>query len=64
MNAREAMPQGGHIKIAAGNIAITDEIASLPEGNYVKISIADQGRWMDSILIIIIDRINRIIGKF
>jgi signal transduction histidine kinase len=44
MNAREAMPQGGHIKIAAGNIAITDEIASLPEVNYAKISIADQGR--------------------
>jgi len=44
MNAREAMHQGGHVKIAAINMAVTDEIASLPEGNYVKVSISDQGR--------------------
>ena len=43
MNAREAMQQGGHIKIVATNMALTDEIASLSEGNYVKVSISDQG---------------------
>jgi PAS domain S-box-containing protein len=43
MNAREAMPQGGHIKIAATNAAVTDEIVPLSEGNFVKISVTDQG---------------------
>ena len=31
-----------------GNIAVTDEIASLPAGNYVKISITDQGKGIPS----------------
>jgi signal transduction histidine kinase len=44
MNAREAMPDGGHLKIVAANAAATDNIVSLAAGNYVKISIADQGR--------------------
>lgn len=43
MNAREAMPQGGHLNIVAVNAAATDEIASLATGNYVKVSITDQG---------------------
>ena len=43
MNAREAMPQGGHLDIAAANTAAPDEIASLATGNYVKVSITDQG---------------------
>jgi len=43
MNAREAMPHGGHLKIAATNITVTESTASLPRGTYVKISIADQG---------------------
>jgi signal transduction histidine kinase len=37
------MPQGGHLDIAAANTAATDEIASLATGNYVKVSITDQG---------------------
>jgi PAS domain S-box-containing protein len=44
MNAREAMPDGGRLKIVAANAAATDNIVSLAAGNYVKISIADQGR--------------------
>jgi len=44
MNAREAMPQGGNIKIAATNIAAPAAIDSLEQGDYVKISITDQGR--------------------
>jgi nitrogen-specific signal transduction histidine kinase/CheY-like chemotaxis protein len=43
MNAREAMPEGGHIDIVASNTAATDKIASLATGNYVKVSITDQG---------------------
>ncbi len=43
MNAREAMPQSGHLDITAANTAATDEIASLASGNYVKVSITDQG---------------------
>ncbi|UCD79695.1 MAG: response regulator [Desulfobacterales bacterium] len=44
MNAREAMPQGGHIVAAADNVNLTYEIPTLPAGNYVRISITDQGR--------------------
>jgi CheY-like chemotaxis protein len=43
MNAKEAMPQGGQLKVAAVNMAATAEIDSLAAGNYVKISISDQG---------------------
>jgi len=47
MNAREAMPGGGIIKVAAENVNITDKSHSLESrlenGNYVKISITDQG---------------------
>jgi len=43
MNAREAMQAGGIIKVNAVNAALIDEIPTLKERNYVKISIADQG---------------------
>lgn len=51
MNAREAMPGGGIIKVAAENVNITDKSpglkigleSRLENGNYVKISIKDQG---------------------
>lgn len=43
MNAREAMPQGGHIEIVATNITAPAGIDSLEKGDYVKISITDQG---------------------
>lgn len=45
MNAREAMPGGGGVRISAENIPEGDSLtAALPPGNYVRISIADQGR--------------------
>ncbi|CAB1068222.1 Sensory box histidine kinase/response regulator [Olavius algarvensis Delta 1 endosymbiont] len=43
MNAREAMPQGGHIDVAVTNITAPAGIDSLENGDYVKISITDQG---------------------
>ena len=43
MNAREAMPGGGIIKVVAENVNIADKSRVLEKGNYVKISIIDQG---------------------
>ena len=44
MNAKEAMPDGGKITIRAANITLTtDDAIPLPEGDYVMISIEDQG---------------------
>ncbi|NNL41182.1 MAG: response regulator [Desulfobacterales bacterium] len=47
MNAREAMPEGGIITVAAQNVNITDKTPALGTrlkiGHYVKISITDQG---------------------
>ncbi|MBT8358958.1 MAG: response regulator [Deltaproteobacteria bacterium] len=47
MNAREAMPEGGIITVAAQNVNITDKTPALGTrlkiGPYVKISITDQG---------------------
>ncbi len=43
INAREAMPDGGLIRIAARNIAIGEGASSLDPGDYVMITIKDQG---------------------
>jgi PAS domain S-box-containing protein len=44
INADEAMPQGGMITISAENVSLgAQEVISLEAGDYVKISIADQG---------------------
>ena len=44
-NSTEAMPEGGNITIAAENKEVSaDELPPLPEGRYVKISVADNGR--------------------
>ena len=44
INANQAMPSGGIIRIRAENIAITGKSPlPLAEGEYIKISIADQG---------------------
>ena len=43
MNAREAMPSGGIIKVIAENVYIADKTRVLEKANYVKISIIDQG---------------------
>ena len=44
LNAREAMPEGGVLRVSAENVVLkSSEHASLPAGHYVRISLADQG---------------------
>ncbi len=44
VNAQEAMPDGGTIRISAENVSLkADEVPSLKEGPYVRICIKDQG---------------------
>ena len=44
INATQAMPQGGQIDVAATNVVVTDSsVVPLLAGNYVEITIADQG---------------------
>lgn len=44
INAREAMPDGGTIKVAAKNeVVVSHGPTTLPDGNYVRISITDHG---------------------
>jgi len=42
INARQAMPAGGRIKVEASNVTISDDLI-LPAGRYVLVSIADRG---------------------
>ena len=44
LNAREAMPQGGTVFVRAENVILNShQSLSLPPGDYVRVSIADQG---------------------
>jgi CheY-like chemotaxis protein len=44
LNAREAMPQGGTVRVRARNVVIEENANStLPAGRYVKVSITDRG---------------------
>ncbi len=44
VNAQDAMPEGGEIKICCENVSVhAGDDLPLPEGEYVKISIRDQG---------------------
>ncbi len=44
INAQQAMPAGGRVHIAAGNVTLrTREHGALPPGEYVRISITDKG---------------------
>jgi len=45
INADQAMPDGGEIEIVADNVRVEDEgaVGTLPVGDYVKVSIHDQG---------------------
>ena len=48
VNARDAMPEGGTLRITAENEVISRAHASeLPVGRYVRISVADTGQGMD-----------------
>ena len=44
MNAREAMPQGGPLKVTAENVKSSEDLPGLRDGKYIKISIVDQGK--------------------
>jgi len=50
MNARDAMPKGGHLNVGTRNVAEGDPALpdELPAGDYVVLSVADDGRGMDS----------------
>jgi signal transduction histidine kinase len=44
LNAREATPAGGHVRVSAENVVLeAASPAELPPGHYVRISIADDG---------------------
>jgi len=44
LNGREAMPEGGILSIRVENVVLESQASpSLPPGNYVRVSIADQG---------------------
>lgn len=44
LNAREAMPHGGTVRIRARNVHLDEHApAALPPGNYIKVSVADRG---------------------
>src|SRR3954467_10588007 len=44
INAREAMPHGGTVRISARNVILEDNATTiLPAGRYVKVTIADRG---------------------
>lgn len=48
INAKEAMPAGGAIKVSAANLAIGDNgQCSLKNGDYVRISVEDHGTGID-----------------
>lgn len=52
MNAREAMPQGGIVRVSARNVEIEPEPGSLlPPGCYVKVAIEDHGGGIDDELV-------------
>ena len=44
LNAREAMPQGGTVRVRARNVVFEENTnAPLPSGRYIKVSISDRG---------------------
>ncbi len=43
INAREAMPHGGTVRLSARNLKLEGETGPLPPGRYLKISVADRG---------------------
>ncbi|CAH2602457.1 Histidine kinase [Rhodovastum atsumiense] len=54
-NARDAMPEGGRLRLAAANARLGAEDpareAALPPGDYVRLAVADSGQGMDAALL-------------
>jgi two-component system sensor kinase len=48
VNARDAMPQGGRLTIAAANVVLQPEDCAAPPGPYVRLTVADTGMGMPS----------------
>lgn len=49
VNARDAMPEGGSIRIeAARHSMVEGQVADLPAGDYVSLSVIDRGQGMDN----------------
>jgi CheY-like chemotaxis protein len=49
INAREAMPNGGHFYVSLENVELKDEdIASLKHGKFIKLVVRDEGVGIDS----------------
>ncbi len=46
-NARDAMPDGGLLTITTENVAVSMGVEGIPEGDYVRLSVADNGVGMD-----------------
>ncbi len=46
-NARDAMPEGGLLTITTENVAVSMGMDGIPEGDYVRLSVADNGVGMD-----------------
>jgi PAS domain S-box-containing protein len=57
INAREAMPHGGTVRISARNVTLDDKPGGfLPAGRYVKVTVSDRGSGVpDDILLKIFD---------
>ena len=49
LNARDAMPNGGRIKIAARNADLNGAMVALQNGRYVEVSVIDDGAGMDDV---------------
>src|SRR4029077_16298422 len=43
INAREAMPHGGTVRISARNVELAGPSPLLPAGRYIKVTISDRG---------------------
>jgi two-component system, cell cycle sensor histidine kinase and response regulator CckA len=52
VNARDAMPRGGHLTIEATNVALhqplTGQQTSIPPGDYVKLTVSDRSTGLDA----------------
>jgi signal transduction histidine kinase len=49
LNARDAMPEGGHITITARNADMSNAMVALQNGRYVQVSVIDDGAGMDEV---------------
>ncbi len=46
INARDAMPEGGEVKVSVERVPLSAPLAQLPPGDYVRLSVSDTGTGM------------------